>query len=302
MKDNFYRHFERLFRGERAEIKDRLKVYSPFIRPFPILYPDAAAIDLGCGRGEWLELLRGEGLLGFGVDLDDGMLEDCRVLGLNVKTQDAISALRSLPNESVSIVSAFHLVEHIHFDHLRILVSESNRVLKPGGILIMETPNPENLTVGSSRFYIDPTHSRPIPPDLLSFIPSYYGFARHVVLRLQESAELKNNASPTLLNVLEGVSPDYAVIAQKSADKSVLTLFDGAFSLDLGLTINTLAQRYDSADLQARVAIEQLQLQVGLMKSEINSIYNSKSWKITKPLRAIGEAFRSLKKCFVSSK
>ena len=310
MNDLFYRHFEQLFRGSRVEIKQRLRVYLPFLTPMPGLYPDALALDLGCGRGEWLELLRDQGLRGLGVDLDDGMLEDCRALRLEVETQDAILKLQSLPDSSVSIVSAFHLVEHIRFDDLRTLVSEAHRVLKPGGILIMETPNPENLTVASSSFHLDPTHTQPIPPGLLSFIPQYYGFARHVVLRLQESAALSDNLSPRLLDVLEGVSPDYAVIAQKSADEHILTQFDTAFSLNLGLTINTLSERYDEATKRAiahtlhladnnREAIQDLQSQIDWLKSEIDSIYNSRSWKLTQPLRALGNALRRLKGFFL---
>ena len=188
----------------------------------------------------------------------------------------------------------------------------------------METPNPENLTVASSSFYLDPTHTRPIPPGLLSFLPKYYGFGRHLVLRLQEPPALKNKLSPSLIDVLEGVSPDYAVIAQKSADDRVLGLFDVAFSLDLGLTINTLSERYDLATqrsiMQSRDAlsqlkdeldeqsskslesfsqlqysIEQIQSEIVWLKSEVDSIYNSRSWKLTRPLRAIGNGLRRIK-------
>ena len=88
-------------------------------------------------------------------------------------------------------------------------------MLMPGGLLILETPNPENLVVGTSHFYLDPTHQRPIPPELLSFLPEYYGFAKLKTLRLQERRELSGGKAPTLFDVLDGVSPDCAVVAQK---------------------------------------------------------------------------------------
>ena len=174
MIDPFYRAFEDKFRGSRELIKSRLNAYISFILPFKELYENPQAIDLGCGRGEWLELLKEQGFDAQGVDLDEGMLTACIERGLKVQLADALTVLRSLPNESQTIVSAFHLVEHIPFSDLQILIQEALRVLKPAGLLIMETPNPENIVVATNNFYLDPTHTRPIPPQLLSFLPEYY--------------------------------------------------------------------------------------------------------------------------------
>lgn len=289
MKDDFYSQFERSFRGERPEIKERLQVYLPFIEPLIDLYPDAIALDLGCGRGEWLEVLRDKGLTAQGVDLDDGMLDECRKLSLNVSTQDAISALNGFENESVSMVSAFHLVEHIPFEVLRTLISEAHRVLKPGGLLIMETPNPENIMVGTSNFYLDPTHTRPIPPGLLKFLPQFYGFLNVTVLGLQESPALREKMSPSLRDVLGGASPDYAVIAQKFAQESISACFKTAFAIKLGLTTETLISRYDHRIQQENSALNQ-------SVATLNAIYNSSSWKVTRPLRALGAALQYVKK------
>lgn len=296
MKDHFYRDFELLFRGDRSEIKDRLLVYLPFVQPLLELYPDGVALDLGCGRGEWLETLRDQGLKVLGVDLDEGMLEDCKALALDVRREDALSALRAMPNESASMVSAFHLVEHISFDDLRSLVEDAHRVLKPGGLLIMETPNPENLTMAASRFYLDPTHTRPIPPGLLSFIPRYYGFSKSIVFRLQESKALRQNPSPALLDVLEGVSPDYAVIAQKSASQEVLDRFRHAFALDMGLTIETLTARYDQT-LHAKLGVQQERIES--LESRLNEVLGSASWKLTHPLRLLGKGLRRVKQALL---
>jgi len=167
MKMDFYRAFEEKHRGPRELIKSRLQAYLPFITAIKNIYPQPKAIDLGCGRGEWLELLGEHGFDAQGVDLDDGMLKACREIGLNVHTGDAVSFLKNLPNDSQAIISGFHVAEHIPFDDLKILVEEALRSLKPAGLLILETPNPENIVVGTSSFYVDPTHIRPLPPLLL---------------------------------------------------------------------------------------------------------------------------------------
>ena len=111
--DGFYRAFEDKHRGSRELIASRLKAYLPFVQPLNELYPHSMVVDLGCGRGEWLELMQSQGFDVLGIDMDNGMLEACRELNLPVKHGDAIEYLKNLPNESLSIVSAFHVVEHI---------------------------------------------------------------------------------------------------------------------------------------------------------------------------------------------
>jgi SAM-dependent methyltransferase len=252
----FYRAFEDRHRGLRDDIKNRLNVYLPFVRPLLQVYPEATAIDLGCGRGEWLEVLTSAGLKPVGVDLDRGMLQASDNSALNVVEGDAITFLTTLPDESHVVVSAFHLVEHIAFDQLRTLVSQAHRILKPGGLLIMETPNPENIVVATHKFYLDPTHQRPIPPALLSFLPEYYGFARVKVLRLQEAPELVTSEKISLGDVLAGASPDYAVVAQKAADEEITILFGDSFTKEYGLTLDSLSSRYDTRIDQRLAAVE----------------------------------------------
>lgn len=259
MSDPFYRAYEDRHRGSRNLIKSRLRAYQPFLDPLRAAVAPATAIDLGCGRGEWLELL---GELGFdarGVDLDEGMLEACREHGLRAEHADAIQSLRALPEASMALVSAFHVVEHIPFDALRTLVTEALRVLKPGGLLIMETPNPENLVVGSSSFYQDPTHQRPIPPELLRFVTEFTGFVRNKVVRLQEETALRTAGNIELLHVLGGVSPDYSVVAQKEADPELIQQFNGAFATGYGVSLPSLAQRYDKA---AHERLEEVRLEL----------------------------------------
>ena len=235
MSDQFYRAFEEKFRGPRGLIQQRLEVYLPFVQPVCAAYPEALVFDLGCGRGEWLELLQKNSIAAMGVDLDTGMLEACQQINLKVQCQDALESLKQLQDGSASVVSAFHLVEHLPFDRVKDLVAECHRVLKPGGLLIMETPNPENFMVATHNFYLDPTHLRPIPPDLLAFVPEYLGYESVKILRLQETAGVKTHPNLSMLDVLTGASPDYAVVAQKAGHtalkQSLQALFDQAFGI-----------------------------------------------------------------------
>lgn len=242
----FYRAFEDRYRGSREVIKARLRVYLEFLRPLTGQVGETPkAVDLGCGRGEWLELLVESGFEATGIDLDEGMLAASRERGLMVVRGDALAHLSSLPDDSLAVVSAFHLVEHLPFDALQTLISQSLRVLRPGGLLILETPNSENLVVGTSHFYLDPTHQKPIPHLLLAFLTEYHGFCRHKVLRLQEAAATASSPSPTLWDVLSGASPDYAVVAQKQGSAEDMAGLDGAFGRDYGVSLEALAQRHE---------------------------------------------------------
>ncbi len=242
----FYRAFEDLHRGSRELIQSRLSVYLPFVRSVAQVHPGAPVTDVGCGRGEWLELLRGEGITAQGVDMDEGMLDACRALGLDVRHGDAVAFLRSLPGDSQAVVSGFHIAEHLPFDVLHALVDEAHRVLKPGGLLILETPNTENLLVGTSGFYMDPTHERPIPWQLLEFMAQYHGFGRTRLLRLQEPAQLAHRDQLSLLDVLGGASPDYAIVAQKAPRGEDVEALAEPFAQEHGLSLQTLAERYEN--------------------------------------------------------
>ena len=244
-KNGFYRAFEERYYAPRDVIKTLRRQYLPFVQPLISYYPDGNIFDIGCGRGEWLELMKEIGFSPYGVDLDEGMLSDCKAFNLPAELGDAIPFLKKLENESQVVVSAFHVVEHISFEQLQTVVREALRVLRPGGLLIMETPNPENIGVATRNFYLDPTHQKPIPPLLLSFLPEYYGFKRLKILRLQESPVLHTRDDIELFNVLEGVSPDYAVVAQKDAPPQLLQLLDERFNRIYGIELIDLAKRYD---------------------------------------------------------
>ncbi|KQQ65577.1 hypothetical protein ASF84_25145 [Pseudomonas sp. Leaf127] len=262
MSGLFYRAFEDRHRGSRELIHERQQIYVPFLEPLKQLYPERKALDVGCGRGEWLEILQRNGFDPLGVDLDAGMLQACHDLGLPVEQGDALEMLKRMPDESLAVVSGFHVAEHIPFDVLKDLVSETMRVLKPGGLLILETPNAENLVVGAQYFYLDPSHERPIPHLLLSFLTEYCGFERSKVLRLQEPAPLVEGDEVNLVSVLFGVSPDYAIVAQKQAPAEQMQTFDAAFERDYGLSLDLLATRYDHQVSRSSAQIEHLEAAV----------------------------------------
>jgi len=246
MSDDFYRALEDRFRGSRDLIRKRVEVYLPFITPLIGHYPKATLLDLGCGRGEWLEIAADHGFLARGIDLDAAMLAASIEHGCDVVQGEALSVLASLPDESVTVISAIHVVEHIGFDQLRELVAAAYRVLLPGGVLIMETPNPENIVVATCNFHIDPTHRKPIPPLLLSFVAEFAGFARVKTLRLQEPAEMHSPETQLgLMDVLWCASPDYAIVAQKNGPQAVLQCNEAPFHAQYGITTQELARRYD---------------------------------------------------------
>ncbi|MCA8154887.1 DUF4214 domain-containing protein [Burkholderia contaminans] len=174
--DALYATFEDRFRGTRKDITDRLSIYVPMIREANAGVVDSPVIDLGCGRGEWLELLRAEGLDAFGVDMNRVFLDFCRDMGLKVHEADAVSYLKSLKSNSVGAITAFHLIEHIPHRDLISLIDEILRVLRPGGVVVFETPNPKNILVGSCSFYLDPTHRNPLPPELSQYLLEARGF------------------------------------------------------------------------------------------------------------------------------
>ena len=285
MSDQFYRAFEEKFRGPRGLIQQRLEVYLPFVQPVCAAYPEALVFDLGCGRGEWLELLQKNSIAAMGVDLDTGMLAACQQINLKVQCQDALESLKQLQDGSASVVSAFHLVEHLPFDRVKDLVAECHRVLKPGGLLIMETPNPENFMVATHNFYLDPTHLRPIPPDLLAFVPEYFGYESVKILRLQETAGVKTHPNLSMLDVLTGASPDYAVVAQKAGHtalkQSLQALFDQAFGIsgyallerqrlqanDIGFKLEKSISKTEILLAQTKAQLDRVEMQLQISPS-----------------------------------
>ena len=210
--DAFYAQLEDRFRGTREEIKERFQVYLPYINE------SAPVVDLGCGRGEWLELLSETGVEASGVDTNRVQVEECRNRGLNVSEEDFIIHLRGLADASAGAVTGFHIIEHVSLDVLITLVSEVMRVLRPGGVVIFETPNPENVLVGSQYFYLDPTHRHPLPSELMEFLLDSRGFDKIEILNLHpwDSAKLaEDNELTARFNTYFYGPMDYAIVGRK---------------------------------------------------------------------------------------
>jgi 2-polyprenyl-3-methyl-5-hydroxy-6-metoxy-1,4-benzoquinol methylase len=188
--DAFYASFDEQFRGEREAIKDRLKVYLPFVQRANVGVPEGPIVDIGCGRGEWLELIKEEGLNGEGVDSNTVLAEQCRIHGQTVANEDLNEYLAKVPDNTLRAVTGFHIVEHLPIERLVDLLNETMRVLKPGGVVIFETPNPRNVLVGTCNFYFDPTHRNPIPSEVLRFLLESRGFSDIEVLPLNPSDEM----------------------------------------------------------------------------------------------------------------
>lgn len=182
--DSLYAAFEDAFRGTREDIKTRQAVYLPYVKEAKAGSRKSPIVDIGCGRGEWLELLREQELEACGVDSNRVMVERCTALGLHVELSDVHTYLGKLKDSSIGCVTGFHIVEHLPFDALIGLFDEVLRVLRPGGMVIFETPNPRNILVSSTEFFNDPTHKRPLPPHVLKFLAESRGFCRIEVLEL----------------------------------------------------------------------------------------------------------------------
>jgi len=216
--DAFYVAFEDQFRGSREDIISRLKVYLPQIAEAKVGKEDSPILDIGCGRGEWLKLLQESGYIARGIDINRTMLEQCRARGLEAIEGDAVAYLESLAEASLGAVTGFHIIEHLPFPLLVKLLNEIVRVLQPGGLVIFETPNPQNVLVGSNNFYIDPSHLNPLPSPLVKFLLEHAGLHSVEVINLnpyEDSYKVSGSELAELFNKYFYGPQDYAVVGHK---------------------------------------------------------------------------------------
>ena len=225
---NYFR-FEEQFRGSREDIKQR---QSNFINYF---IGCSNVLDIGCGRGEFLELSKEHGIGAKGIDIDDTMVDYCLSKGLNVVKDEATSYLEKLDDQSLDGIFIDQVVEHLQPDYLINLLQLCFQKLKYGYYIFVETVNPLSL-VSFANFYIDMTHKKPIHPETLKFLLASSGF-RDLDLkffspvseeaRLQKvplnsgtgewakkDLEIYNHNIEKLNNILYGAQ-DYAVIGKK---------------------------------------------------------------------------------------
>jgi O-antigen chain-terminating methyltransferase len=153
------------------------------------------------------------------VDTNSSAILHCRELGLRVEKEDAIHFLARQAKESLGAVTAFHVLEHVPFDVTFRIVQEAARALKPGGLLVLEVPNPGNLLMGAHKFWYDPTHYRPLPARLLEFLVEYHGFS--IASRLDLNPAPEEEQLPRQLEFISRLNThlygpqDYGIIARR---------------------------------------------------------------------------------------
>jgi SAM-dependent methyltransferase len=214
-----YGAFEDRFRGDRAHVRAQLARYMTYF-PTPAAGP---VVDLGCGRGEFLELLGEAGVPAWGVEADARRAAACRARGLDVRTADALAALEEVADAALGGVASFQVVEHLTLAKTVRLLALARRKLRPGGCLIVETVNVQSLIALSRAWTIDPTHRQPLHPLTLSFLVEQAGFARSEIVygsavepdtaleRLAgDDAAARNTAR---IDALLFAPQDYAVVA-----------------------------------------------------------------------------------------
>lgn len=196
-------------------------MYLPYFKALKTDFSQYPVIDIGCGRGEMLKLLGKNKINALGIDLNETMVKRAEELGFSAVQADALEYLAGLEKSSVSAITGFHIVEHIPFNTLLRLFQECYRVLRPGGVMIFETPNPESIHVGSFSFYFDPSHLHPIPPEILAFAAENRGFESVEILRLHpkrddydKTTNLRDERLSELTSRFFGPQ-DYAIIAKK---------------------------------------------------------------------------------------
>lgn len=219
-----YFDFENHFRGSRKEIKEAESIYLPYFKDKKFV------LDLGCGRGEFLELLQENEISCLGVDNYEEFVAFCQAKKLNVICQDAIKYLGTQKTDSVGGIFAGQLIEHLKTEQLFGLCQLAYEKLEEGGYLILETPNPMCLSIYRNAFYIDPSHQKPVHPKMMEYLLKREGFRkveiifpdnskcgyRLPLLNTDTVANLSefNDGMNLLSDILFG-SENYAVVAMK---------------------------------------------------------------------------------------
>ena len=213
VKERILTEIDHRYRGPELNLKAQLEFYLPHIREISKL---GIVIDVGCGRGTFLEIMRDHQIDAIGLELNENQIENCRRKKLDVRLIDALEFLRRSEADQYGAITLFHIIEHLDFETLVTILMEAYRVVAPGGIVLMETPNAENLYVSTYMFNQDPTHVKPITYQYISTVLEVLGFECE---RLPVSASLHDDDGGQTgnrhLNYLLSVSANLSVIARK---------------------------------------------------------------------------------------
>jgi O-antigen chain-terminating methyltransferase len=184
-----YTAFENRFRGTPDEVRERLASYVPLFRG------QAPVVDLGCGRGEFLELLKAEGIEARGVDGNAHAAAECRGRGLDVVEGDLLAFLRAQAAASLGGVFAAQVAEHLPPAVLQEALGQAHRALRPGGLLVLETVNARSVLALLEVYNRDLTHERPLHPDTLRFLAAASGFT-DVRIELRSPVDAASRLQP----------------------------------------------------------------------------------------------------------
>jgi O-antigen chain-terminating methyltransferase len=206
-----YTRFAYRFRGSEDDVRRGLEFYKPFFRKH------RNVLDIGCGRGEFLETMRDIGVTARGIDLSEESIAQCREKGLAAEVADMFPYLAALPEGELDGIFLSQVVEHVDPMQLPGLIRLCAAALERGGILAVETPNPECLAIFATYFYLDPTHARPVPYPLMEFYMEEADFGYIEVHKLSPAAE----SMPEIAGLPEAFHQrffgglDYAIIGHK---------------------------------------------------------------------------------------
>ena len=212
-EDGWYFLFEKLFRGTEEEISGRQAIYIDYLRTcYATLTdknPQGYFLDFGSGRGEFLSLLAKANMPGRGIDTSHLNIEYVTNKGLDVACEDGIDYLRGVKDNSLYGITSYQVAEHLEFDVLKDFIGIAYKKIMPGGIIIIETVNPSCIRA-MQYFYIDPTHVRPYPPELLRFQAEWEGFVTIKILFYMPAYERnpKDDQTNYIGYALIGYKPD----------------------------------------------------------------------------------------------
>ncbi len=279
MRNDFYLQFENKFRGKRDSILEQLSMYDSLVNLLLESTPQAQFIDIGCGRGEWLEKWKDSVSSCFGIESNSNMVQICLDNKLDVINGDALNTLKKIESASTHLVTMFHIIEHLPYEYLCELISECYRVLDHNGLLLVETPSIDNLLVSSRLFYLDPTHINPINPDTFLFYLDQAGFAKSKYYYIH-GGPLENDNHLKVTRILNGVGQDVMFVAAKSIPFSK-NIFESTSQweskLDIGLSLLQTAIDYDLMQekvLHMQEQINQKTKNNTLLANSLNTQFN----------------------------
>ncbi|MBN1272455.1 MAG: class I SAM-dependent methyltransferase [Candidatus Aminicenantes bacterium] len=222
IEDNLYTGFENRFRGHEEQIKDQQRDYLQYFQKGPLV------LDLGCGRGEFLEMLEETGVPAQGIDINEQMIDICRDKGLNSRKKDILEALAECRDNSLSGIFSSQVIEHLHPGQLKKFIELAFDKLMPQSRIVLETINPTSVFSLVQTFFLDMTHQKPVHPQALKFLLESSGFeeAEIVYSSTPEEEQLKTlpvgnetaeiiNSNIDKLNRLLYAPSNYAVIGLK---------------------------------------------------------------------------------------